>query len=320
MLVVGWAAAWRPAARSAATHTATTLEIRRTDNRSLASRRGHTARGRVIIPANRHQRYTSTRDAASTADRSLADHRQPLAVAALHSSRRRVHPRDRHAAPRRAVCDRIRRHGRLSIGNRPGAGAPDARDQWRTPRAFRCSHCLGACARVDPDVHLLDRRSRSSRNDLRPIRPRRRRLRRRLCAFAGESCVRGCHGECHARRYAWASAAAGADRATFRRRGGGRRGCVRRRFARRRVASRLGERRADRRRRRDHRGRREWLRDQAVGDGRRQVARADRVLPRGWSGAGRRRGHRDRPAPARLARPPRRDTRRAPESRAEHRQ
>ena len=48
-------------ARSAAILRATTLVIRRTDNRLLASRAVVTPLGAVIIPPNRQQRYTSTR-------------------------------------------------------------------------------------------------------------------------------------------------------------------------------------------------------------------------------------------------------------------
>src|SRR5689334_1884578 len=60
-LVVGWAEARCP--MSAATHSATTLEIRRTDNRLLASLRGHTARrGRLSFHpiANKDKRVLVT--------------------------------------------------------------------------------------------------------------------------------------------------------------------------------------------------------------------------------------------------------------------
>ena len=165
----------------------------RTDNRRIASCDvGDGAMARPYHSTIAIKDISATRDAAPAAAHSVADHRQPLGRAAVHSSGRRVDPRDRHAAPRRA---RRRSSSPAAPDFLDGSGPPLARPMLdidgvrhelsEVPIAWE--RALGWIPTFTCTVGDLVR----ARNDLRAVRARRRRLGRRVRAVDREPRRRG---------------------------------------------------------------------------------------------------------------------------------
>ena len=113
-------------------------------------------------------------DTLSVTNCSVADHRQSLAGAAVHPSRRWIDPRRRHHPSRRARGDRARRRRAVSrwCGGTPRC--PVVRDRRHRPSAERGRHGVGAGVRLGADVHRHARLDRDSRDDLFAVRPGRR--------------------------------------------------------------------------------------------------------------------------------------------------
>ena len=79
---------------------------------------------------------------------------------------------------------------RFPDGRGPGARSTEPRHRRSTPRTVGGSDRLGACPRLDPDVHVHDRRDPDSRNRVRAVRARRRRVGRGVRGVARESTAR----------------------------------------------------------------------------------------------------------------------------------